>query len=110
MMRSTINKIVDYVIKIAEPEEIILFGSMANGTQNVYSDVDLLIITEELFADRQIADRVRQFAQELSLHADVLVQTKTSFQQACEIPDSFLSGIRYSGRILYKKGRKCLDF
>ena len=109
-MKRTITKIVAYIVQIAEPDEIILFGSMANGTSNVHSDLDLLIVTAEPAQKRQIAERVQHFAQELALRADVLVYSEKELKKAYAKADSFLSGIRCSGKIVYQKGRKCLDF
>ena len=45
-MKRTLAKIIDYAVRVAVPERIILFGSMVNGNANVFSDVDLLIISE----------------------------------------------------------------
>ena len=45
-LEQTIKKIIDYIVHVTEPKEIILFGSMADGTANVYSDIDVLIISE----------------------------------------------------------------
>lgn len=44
-MTSVLKKIISYIVYVAEPEKIILFGSYAYGRNDVYSDIDLLIIT-----------------------------------------------------------------
>jgi hypothetical protein len=41
-MENTINRIVEYASKISDPLAIFLFGSMADATQNVYSDIKTL--------------------------------------------------------------------
>jgi predicted nucleotidyltransferase len=105
-MQQTINKIVAYIVQIAEPDEVILFGSMAHGTNNVHSDIDLLIVTDGLSQKRQIVERVQQFAHEMALRADVLVYSRQDLDQACADPHSFLSGVRSSGKIVYQKDGK----
>ena len=76
-MKRTLKKIIDYAIGTSEPEVIILFGSMATGKANVYSDVDLLIITDNTFIKKDIIAMITSFSSELSLKADVLVYTRS---------------------------------
>lgn len=102
-MERVIRRIVDYAARISEPEEIILFGSMANGTHNVHSDLDLLIVVNDTAAKSQIAGLVKRYAYELSLSADVLVRTKQEVRESMERPDSFLAGVIASGKIVYRQ-------
>ena len=41
-----LDNIVERIVEVAEPERIILFGSMARGESGPNSDVDLLIIKD----------------------------------------------------------------
>jgi len=100
-----IERIVDYAAKISDPEEIILFGSMANGTHNVHSDLDLLIIVNEAVEKLRIAGLVKRYAYELSLAADVLVRTKDEVRESGAEPASFLNGAITSGTIVYRQRR-----
>jgi predicted nucleotidyltransferase len=102
-MQRTIDKIVAYIVHLAEPDRVILFGSMSRGTNDVYSDIDLLIVSDERSQSKQIVEQVRQFAHELALRADVLVYSNQELDQACSNPYSFLSGVRREGRIVYQK-------
>lgn len=102
-MKRTIEKIVAFAVQTADPEQIILFGSMGRGTDNVHSDLDLLIVTRDDVENKQISGRVEQFAQELALKADILVYSRALFKQAVEKPHSFLAAIWHDGKIIYKK-------
>jgi len=102
-MKKVIERIVGYAARVSEPEEIIVFGSMANGTHNVYSDLDLLLVMDRDFSRKQIAEQVKQFAHELAITADVLVYSKQEIEQASRQPYSFLASVLKSGRIAYKK-------
>ena len=44
--RETLNDIVRRIVEVAEPERIILFGSVARGDANRHSDVDLLVVKD----------------------------------------------------------------
>jgi uncharacterized protein len=109
-MKRTIEKIIAFAVQIAEPDEIILFGSMANGTNNVHSDLDLLIVMDEHFQKQQLAERIEQFAQEIALRADVLIYSKNDLEKARQQPNSFLAGILAGGKIVYQKSAKYFDF
>ncbi len=102
-MKRTLKKIIDYAIGISEPEMIILFGSMATGKANVYSDVDLLIITDNIFIKKDIIAMVKSFSNELSLKADVLVYTRSEVEREVKEPNSFIAAIVKSGKVVYEK-------
>ena len=45
-LRQALDKAVAAIVEIAHPELIILFGSWAEGTARLDSDVDLLVVAE----------------------------------------------------------------
>jgi uncharacterized protein len=101
-MKRTIQKIISFIVNIAEPDKIILFGSMANGTYDVYSDIDILIITDEKLQKKAISEPVEQFVKEFALHTDVLVYSKKELETAISKPNSFLSSVYTEGKIVYE--------
>ncbi len=46
VIQSTLDKIIERIVDVAQPEKIILFGSAADGNFTPDSDVDLLIIKD----------------------------------------------------------------
>jgi predicted nucleotidyltransferase len=102
-MKKTIERIVAYAVRVAEPDEVILFGSMTNGTHNAHSDLDLLLVMSGNFSARQIIEQVKQYAQEMAIKADVLVYTKGDIETASARGNSFLPSILRTGKIAYKK-------
>ena len=44
--QKTLDDIVGRIVEVAQPERIILFGSVAKGNMGPHSDVDLLVIKE----------------------------------------------------------------
>lgn len=102
-MKRTIEKIVKYAAIVADPEKIILFGSMVQERYNVYSDIDLLIILEDSEIKREVIAKITSFANQLSVKIDVLICTQSELKQACEKPHSFLGAIVKSGKIIYEK-------
>src|SRR5690349_15069485 len=102
-MKRTIQKIVAFAAQVAEPEEIILFGSMRHGTHDVHSDLDLLIVTKEDLQTNQIAQRVEQFAEDLALKADVLVYHRDALERTVKQSHSFLASVWHDGMVVYRK-------
>lgn len=59
--RKKIESDLQYLIRAGIPKlkKIYLFGSCARGEERSTSDIDLLILTEDKFADRMLAANIR---------------------------------------------------
>ncbi len=101
-MNNTLRKIIDYAVRVADPEEVILFGSMNNGKANLFSDVDLLIVSNNSAIKKEVAARIRSFSRELSLKTDILIYSKSEIKIETQKPNSFIAAIIKSGKIVYK--------
>jgi len=99
----TLESIINYAVEVTEPDKIILFGSMANGTDNVYSDVDLLIISDSTINKKEAAIRIRNFAHQYSLKTDVLIYSFSEFEKEQRTSYSFIKAAIESGKIIYEK-------
>jgi predicted nucleotidyltransferase len=102
-VKKTINKIINYAVEVAQPENIILFGSVAEGKNNVHSDVDLLIVTDNTYLKPYFVKQIKGFAREFSLAVDVLIHSRKELENASLNSSSFLGNIVKCGKIIYKK-------
>jgi predicted nucleotidyltransferase len=102
-LTTTLEKIINYAAHVAEPEKIILFGSMLNGNANVYSDVDLLIITSYIIDKKETVTRIKSHSNQWSLKTDVLIYTKSELENELKMQNSFVAAIYKHGKIVYKK-------
>ena len=101
---SAISEIVQRLRVEYQPERIILFGSDAEGTTNINSDVDLLIVkrTRDRFIDRWTAvrrilsDSKRRFA------LDTFVLSPEEIRDRLARGDQFLAHILRHGRVVYE--------
>jgi predicted nucleotidyltransferase len=101
-----IAKINDIVNRIAikfDPDKIILFGSYAVGNPNSDSDIDLLIIK-----DTELPRHMRSFDIQKSLIGsmipmDILVYTKTEFEQEKNRKNSFIFSAIKTSKVLYER-------
>jgi predicted nucleotidyltransferase len=105
-MNATLQKIIDYTIRVTEPNRIILFGSMVNGKITPYSDVDLLIISEHTHIKSDVSKMIKTFCNEFSLKADVLIYSEKELEQEKQKAYSFLGAICKDGKLVYDATKK----
>jgi len=103
--KNKINKIKKIIIDILNPEEIILFGSYANQTQNENSDLDLLIMVDK--SDEPRFKRAREIRKYLwgitNVPKDILIYTDDEVKYWGKIPYSFINNILQNGVKIYER-------
>jgi predicted nucleotidyltransferase len=102
-MEKALTRIIDYAVRVVDPDRIILFGSWASGMNNVYSDVDLLIIDPATYRRSELEMQISSYAREAALAADVLIRTPREIEVAARNPSSFLASITRAGKVVYVK-------
>jgi predicted nucleotidyltransferase len=100
-MNNTLQKIIDYVVQVTEPDKVILFGSMAHGKITPHSDVDLLIISKHAPIKKELVKMIMTFCKEFSLKTDVLIYSEAELELEKQRPNSFLGAICKDGKLMY---------
>jgi len=100
----TINEIKKFGRQIGEQfgaEQVILFGSYAQGGATTDSDVDLLVIGpfEGRSVDRSVAIRMKLRPQ---FPVDILIKTSEKVRQRIKMGDCFMRDIFEKGKVLYE--------
>jgi len=99
---SIIQKIVEQILKVAHPDRVILFGSAATGGMTADSDLDLLVIEEQVLNIREESLRLRATLAGLHLSVDLIVMTRERFEETKDV----IGGIAYPahkyGKIIYE--------
>lgn len=85
-----------------DPEQIIVFGSMAGGTVHAWSDIDLVIVeqTDQSFLQRSRS--VRRLLQP-QVGTDILVYTPEEFEQMREDRPFVQDEILAKGVVVYER-------
>ncbi len=99
--QAKINDIVERIVFNYKPEQIILFGSYAYGNPNEDSDLDLFIIKE---TDKNPPDRTREVLKYLrgsKVPVDVVVYTKSEYQEFLQSPNTLVYNISKKGKPIY---------
>jgi predicted nucleotidyltransferase len=91
------------VVQDCDPDLVMLFGSWAKRTADVYSDVDLLVVGEfrrsHWLRDAELRDDLRRFPLRFDLH----LLTPAELQAGMAKQYSYLDTIRGSSRCLYSR-------
>ena len=97
-----IAEIVGRITETASPARIILFGSAATGTVTSDSDIDLLVVEDEVDDVRRESVRLRKALGDLGRPLDVFVMRTERFEQTRDL----IGGIAYPasryGVVLYE--------
>lgn len=99
----TLDTILGKLINEYRSEKIILFGSLATGNVNEWSDIDLAIIkeTSKAFVDRSVDAALLCLA---PVGVDYVVYTPTEFSQLIRDKNPFVvEEIVNKGKILYER-------
>ncbi len=100
-----LRQMVDIIVREADPEAIILFGSRARGEAGPDSDVDLLIIEREPFGPGR--SRIKELARlyhalrYMPASKDLLVYSREEFERWKEALNHVVANAAREGRLLY---------
>ena|SRR2546428_7483566 len=99
---SLAQEIVRRILKVAQPDRIIVFGSAATGTMTRDSDIDLLVLERGNGEPREAALRARDALAGLGFPFDVVVMPSERFEETKNV----IGGIAYPahkyGRVIYE--------
>ena len=100
-----LRQMVDIIVREADPEAIILFGSRARDEAGPDSDVDLLIIEREPFGPGrsriQEAARLYHALRYMPASKDLLVYSREEFDRWKEGLNHVVANAAREGRLLY---------
>jgi predicted nucleotidyltransferase len=94
--RKAIRRFVADLAGKFRPEQVVLFGSRADGTSKGDSDVDLLVV---------MPHRGPAALQAAPFPLDLIVRSPRKIQKRLELGDSFLREIFRRGEVLYESAR-----
>jgi predicted nucleotidyltransferase len=96
-----LEEIVSRLVYLAKPVKIILFGSNARNEAAPGSDLDLLIVEEEVSEQYDEALRLDRALRDLILPLDLIVVSEAQFNRFAQVPGTLYYRALQEGRILY---------
>lgn len=99
-----LNDIISQIREKYKPERIILFGSAVRGEFDRDSDLDLLIIKDDV-PDCGLERRwqVRKLVKKEGIPVDFLVVKSDEYEKRLKLEDPFLKTIISEGKIVYSR-------
>lgn len=102
-----LEEMVQIIIRVAEPEKIILFGSRAKGTAREDSDYDFLIVKAEAFFEkysrRKASGKLRRALAKFEVSKDILMYGAEEIEQRQNWSNDVVSCALKEGRVLYER-------
>jgi predicted nucleotidyltransferase len=96
-------EIIRRIVAVSDPQQIILFGSQARGDAGPDSDLDLLVIKDEVESPRAEAARIYRALAGLSTPVDVVVTRSDYVRRHRDIVGTVVRPALREGRVLYAR-------
>ena len=98
-----VDTMVNRIIAGFKPLRILLFGSRARGTDNHWSDVDLLVVMEEVADKRRAAVEISRVLSDLPVGKDIVVTTPEEIARRGHLVGSVLRAALREGVVVYER-------
>ena len=99
IQKEDITKAIELVLRAAPGASVILFGSHARGEVRPDSDLDLLVIEEEVTARRQEMARLSDVLRPLGIPVDIVVVSRKTFEEWADTPGTLLYQAAKEGQV-----------
>ncbi len=101
----TLDEIVRHIVRVLDPEKIILFGSYARGDAGPDSDVDLAVIAETELPRGKRTLALAGAWPVVGVPVDLLVFTPAEWAEAASLRNTIPGEAAREGRVLYERSR-----
>ena len=98
-----LTEITRRIVAVSDPQQIILFGSQARGEAGPDSDLDLLVIKDEVASPRAEAARIYRALAGLSTPIDVVVARSDYVRRHRDVIGTVVRPALREGRVLYAR-------
>jgi predicted nucleotidyltransferase len=95
--------VVGRVVERFDPLKVILFGSLARGEANYHSDVDLLVVFEEIEDERRVTVEILRSLKDLPISKDVVVTTSEELERRGDLVGTVFRPALNEGITLYER-------
>ena len=103
MNDALLTEITQRIVAISDPQQIILFGSQARGDARPDSDLDLLVVKEEMESPRAEAARIYRALAGLRIPVDIVVVRSDYVRRHRDVVGTVVRPALREGRVLYAR-------
>ena len=101
--KEALDEIVRRIVKVADPDKIILFGSAARGETGPNSDLDLLIIKSGPVHRRRLSQAIYMNLFGVGRAVDVIVATPDDIERYGNTHALVLKPALQDGKVIYER-------
>ncbi len=102
--KKILDEMVKNIVQAVDPQKIILFGSYAYGKPTQDSDVDLLVIVDDISTTRRdLRLKIRKALRKFLISKDIIVLTSDDLKNLSKEKNSFIITILEKGKVLYER-------
>jgi predicted nucleotidyltransferase len=98
-----VQTMVQRIVERFRPVRVILFGSRARGEAGPWSDVDLLVVLEEVANKRQAMVEILRVLKDLPVCKDVVVTTPDEISRRGHVVGDVLRSALREGKVVYER-------
>jgi predicted nucleotidyltransferase len=98
-----LDEITKRILAVSNPQQIIVFGSYARGDARPDSDLDVLVIKDEVDSTSAEAARIYQALADISVPIDVVVVRTAYVQRYGDLIGSVVRPALREGKVLYAR-------
>jgi len=102
-MNNPLDRALEVVIRIANPDRIILFGSRARGIYEEESDYDLLVLKRGVKRRRNLAQKIYLNFDNIGAPVDVIVADLDKYEELKTNPFTIYYSADREGKTIYEK-------
>jgi len=102
-MDEALQKAVDIIVKVADPDKVILFGSRAREDYSDDSDYDLLVLKRDVKKQRKLAQEIYLNFEYIGASVDVIVADLAKYEELKNDPYLIYMDADKEGKIIYDK-------
>ena len=99
-----IQEAVQRIVAASGPLKVIVFGSRARGTGGVESDLDLMVVMDEVNDPLKESVRLRRLLKGFIMAVDVLVVDQGKFDYWRNTPGNVFYEAAHGGKLIYEAG------
>ena len=96
-------EITQRILKVSDPEQIILFGSYARGDNGPDSDLDLLVVLRAVQSTRAESIRLKRALRGLLVPVDILVATPEQLERHRNTVGLIYRTVLSEGKLVYER-------
>lgn len=103
MITTPLEKAVKVIIKVAEPDKIILFGSRVKGYHKKDSDYDICVLKKDVKQRRKLTMQIYRSLYGVGVPVDIIVESPERFNELKDNPFMIYKEISNYGKVIYEK-------